>query len=159
MNTGKTKRLEERVQDLEAECEIRNLIAAYMLKVDEKDFEGIGAKFTEDGVMDFGGLMGLGAYNGREAIVKAFRDTEGAMVGFSWHLAHTPCIEVDGDKATGHWGWTVLGCYPGMETLGVYEDEYAKTNEGWKIKKKVATAYYTMDFGKWDNQRFFGPIR
>jgi ketosteroid isomerase-like protein len=162
MSSDKTKGLEERVQDLEAECEIRNLIAAYLLKVDEKDFEGVAEKFAKDGVMDFGGLVGLGAYKGREAISKAFRDTEGAMIGFSWHLAHTSYIEVHRNKAIGHWGWTVLGSYPGMEAMefgGVYEDEYVKTDEGWKIKKKVTTAYYTMDFGKWDNERFCGPTR
>lgn len=162
MSSDKTKGLEARVQDLEAECEIRNLIARYLLRVDAKDFEGIAEAFAKDGVMDFGGLVGLGAYKGREAIAKAFRDTEGAMVGFSWHLAHTPYIEVHGNKASGHWGWTVLSCYPelgAMEFGGVYEDEYVKTDEGWKIKKKLSTAYYTMDFGKWDNQRFMGPTR
>ena len=161
MSSEKTKGLEERVQDLEAECQIRNLIATYLLRVDDKDFEGIAEKFTEDGVMDFGGLMGLGDYKGREAIAQVFRDTEG-VPGFAWHLAHTPYIEVHGDKAIGHWGWTVLGCYAGAEPLevgGIYNDEYVKTVEGWKIKKKVATAWYMMDFGKWDNDRFYGPTR
>ena len=161
MSSDKTKQLEARVQDLEAECEIRNLIAAYLLRVDAKDFDGIAETFAEDGVMDFGGLVGLGSYEGRKAIAKVFEDTEG-VPGFAWHLAHTPYIEVHGDRAVGHWGWTVLGCYPGAEPLevgGVYDDEYVRTDEGWKIKKKVATAWYTMEFGKWDNQRFFGPMR
>jgi ketosteroid isomerase-like protein len=160
MSSDKTKQLEARVQDLEAECEIRNLIARYLLKVDAKDFEGIAETFTKDGVMDFGGLAGLGNYRGRKAIAKVFRDTEGVS-GFTWHLAHTPYIEVHGDRAIGHWGWTVLGL-PGAEAFelgGVYYDEYVKTDEGWKIKKKVATAYYAMQFGKWDNQGFYGPTR
>ena len=162
MSSDETKGLEARVQDLEAEREIRNLIATYLLRVDHKDFEGIAGTFAEDGVMDFGGLVGLGSYKGRKAIAQVFRDTEGAIPGFSWHLAHTPRIEVHGDKAVGQWGWTVLGCYPGMEPMefgGVYDDEYVKTDEGWKIKKKVSTAWYAMEFGKWDNQRFFGPTR
>ena len=160
MSSDETKGLEARLQDLEAECEIRNLVARYLLKVDDKDFEGIAEEFAEDGVMDFGGLVGLGNYRGREAIAQVFRDVEGAP-GFAWHLAHTPYIEVNGDKAIGHWGWTVLGLPGGeaMEFGGVYDDEYVKTDEGWKIKKKVATAWYAMEFGKWDNQRFFGPTR
>jgi hypothetical protein len=158
MSADKTKQLEDRMQDLEAECEIRNLMATYLLKVDANDPKGVGEIFSKDGVMDFGGLIGLGAYKGREAIAKVFEDI-GAMEmgGFSWHLAHTPYIEVHGNKAIGHWGWTVLG--GGLETGGVYNDEYVKTDEGWKVKKRVATPYYMMEFGKWDNERFQGPTR
>lgn len=166
MSADKTKQLEERVQDLEAECAIRNLIATYMLRADIRDAEGVAKQFAKDGVIDVGGLKIPGlektAYKGREAIAKLFREVIEPSPCFLWHLGHTPHIEVHGDKATGQWGWTAIVRFPdsdAMEMGGVYADEYVKTDEGWKIKKKVITAWYEMQFGKWDNQLFFGPTR
>lgn len=169
MSPDKTKGLEARVQDLEAEWEIRNLIATYLLRADVRDAEGYAETFAKDGVLDIGGLhmdsVGIEVENehqGREAIAKVFREYIGPLPCFMWHLGHTPYIEVHGDKAIGHWGWNALVRFPdsdAMETGGVYDDEYVKTDEGWKIRKKVITMWYAMEFGKWDNQRFFGPIR
>ena len=166
MNSDKTKRLGERVQDLEAEWEIRNLIATYLLRADVRDAEGVAKTFAKDGVLDIEGLHvpGLGEtiYKGREAIAKVFRERIEPVPCFLWHLGHTPHIEVHGDKAIGHWGWTALLRFPDSEAMefgGIYDDEYVKTDEGWKIKKKVITMWYAMEFGKWDNDRFFGPTR
>jgi len=166
MSSDKTKQLEARVQDLEAEWGIRNLIATYLLRADVRDAEGVAETFAKDGVLDIEGLRIPGLeetiYKGREAIAKLFRETIEPVPCFLWHLAHTPYIEVHGDKAIGHWGWTALVRFPdsdAMECGGIYDDEYVRTDEGWKIKKKVITAWYMMEFGKWDNDRFFGPTR
>ena len=163
MSSDETKQLEARVQDLEAEWGIRNLIATYLLRADVRDFEGVAETFAEDGELDIGGLFfDPPRYKGREAIAQVFREKIEPNPCFLWHLGHTPCIEVHGGKATGRWAWTALVRFPdsdAMETGGVYDDEYVKTDEGWKIKKKVITMWYAMEFGKWDNQRFFGPMR
>jgi uncharacterized protein (TIGR02246 family) len=166
MSADKTRQLEERVQDLEAEWAIRNLIATYMLRADARDAEGVAEQFAKDGVLDVEGLLkdipGKKIHKGRKAIAKFFREVIEPAPCFLWHLAHTPHIEVHGDKATGHWGWTALLRFPdsdAMEFGGVYNDKYVKTDEGWKIKKKVITGWYFFQFGKWDNERFFGPIR
>jgi uncharacterized protein (TIGR02246 family) len=166
MSSENTKQLEARVQDLEAEWGIRNLIATYMLRADARDAEGVAETFAKDGLLDVEGLHIPGLeetrYEGREAIAKLFREVIEPVPCFLWHLAHTPHIEVHGDRAIGQWGWTALLRFPDSEAMefgGVYDDEYVKTDEGWKIKKKVATAWYTMEFGKWDNQGFFGPMR
>ena len=163
MSSDKIKGLEARVQDLEAEWEIRNLIATYLLRADVRDAEGYAQTFAKDGVLDIGGLhFDPPVYEGREAIAKVFREKIGPVPCFMWHLGHTPYIEVHGDKATGRWGWTALVRFPdsdAMECGGVYDDEYVKTDEGWKIKKKVITGWYMMEFGRWDNERFHGPTR
>ena len=163
---GDLKGLEAMVQDLKAEWEIRNLIATYMLRADVRDAEGVSELFAKDGVLDIEGLRIPGLeetkYKGREAITKLFREVIGPVPCFMWHLAHTPLIEVHGNNAIGQWAWTALIRFPdsdAMECGGIYNDEYVKTDGGWKIKKKVITAWYMMDFGKWDNERFFGPTR
>ena len=164
MSSDKTKELEARVQGLEAEWEIRNLIATYMLRADARDAEGVAGTFAKDGVIDVEGLLKdlpvEKIYRGREAIAKLFREVIEPTPCFLWHLGHTPYIEVHGNKAIGHWGWTALMRFPDSEAMefgGVYNDEYVKTDEGWKIKKKVITGWYFFQFGKWDNERFQGP--
>ena len=169
MSSDETKQLETRVQDLEAEWEIRNLIATYLLRADVRDAEGYAETFARDGVLDIGGLhmdsVGFEVKNihkGREAIAKVFREYIGPLPCFMWHLGHTPYIEVHGEKAIGRWAWKALVRFPdsdAMETGGVYDDEYVKTDEGWKIKKKVITMWYAMEFGKWNNDQFSGPTR
>jgi hypothetical protein len=166
MSSDKTKQLEARVQDLEAEWGIRNLIATYMLKADVRDAEGVAEQFAKDGAIDVKGLHIPGlektTYKGREAIAKLFREVIEPAPCFLWHLGHTPCIEVHGDKAIGRWGWTAIMRFPDSEAMefgGVYNDEYVKTDEGWKIKKKVITGWYFLQFGKWDNEKFYGPTK
>jgi hypothetical protein len=164
-----TKTLEERVQDLEAEWDIRNLVATYLLKADTRDVEGYAETFAEDGVLDIAGLhfdkvgMEVAAiHEGREAIGKAYSQYIAPVPCFMWHLGHSPHIEVHGGSAVGRWGWTALVHIPlfgPMQAGGVYHDEYVSTDEGWKIKKRVITSWYSMEYGKWNEDMFFGPTQ
>ena len=163
------KSLEERVEALESEWEIRNLVSTYLLKADIRDVEGYVQTFAPDGVLDTEGLhldkVGFEVKNvheGREAIAKVYSECIAPLPCFMWHLGHSPYIEVDGNNATGRWGWTAVVSIPGigpMEAGGVYNDEYANTEEGWRIKKRVITAWYSMEFGKWNDELFYGPTR
>ena len=169
MSSKTTKTLEDRVQALEAEWEIRNLVSTYLLKADHRDAAGYAETFSEDGVLDTEGLhlekAGFNVANvheGRAAIAKVFSECIAPFPCFMWHLGHSPYIEVHGDKAMGRWGWTAVVHIPDfgpMEAGGVYNDDYVKTKEGWKIKKRVITSWYSLEFGKWNNDFFFGPTR
>lgn len=169
MSINSSKTLEERVLALEAEWEIRNLVATYLLKADFRDIQGYTETFTEDGVLDTEGLhldkAGFDVGNiheGREAIGKVFSECIAPVPCFMWHLGHTPFIEVEGDTATGRWGWSAVVHIPGigpLEAGGVYHDDYVRTDVGWRIKKRVITSWYSMEFGKWNDELFFGPTR
>lgn len=169
MNNSAAKTLEQRVQDLEAEWAIRNLVSTYLWKADHRDVQGYVDTFTEDAVLDTEGLhfdrVGLVVakeHHGREAIAKVFSESIAPFPCFMWHLGHAPYIEVHGDTAVGRWGWTAVVNIPNfgpMEAGGIYDDEYASTEHGWKIKKRVITAWYSMEFGKWNDNMFFGPTR
>lgn len=56
MTNHGARTLEERIQDLEAEWQIRNLVATYLLKADTRDVAGYVDTFAEDGVLDIAGL-------------------------------------------------------------------------------------------------------
>lgn len=169
MSDAKSRTLEQRVADLEAEWAIRNLMSLYLLKADQRDVEGYASMFCEDGILDIEGLhfdkVGLEVTNvnqGRAAIAKAYNDYIAPVPAFMWHLGHSPHIEVNGDTAVGRWGWTALvnvAMFGPMQAGGVYHDEYAKTHEGWKIKKRVITSFYSMEYGQWNEALFFGTAR
>lgn len=169
MNDSKSRSIEDRVADLESEWAIRNLMSLYLLKADMRDVEGYASMFTEDGILDIEGLhfdkVGFEVTNvnqGREAIANAYSQYIAPVPCFMWHLGHSPYIEVNGDSAIGRWGWSAVVNVPmfgPMQAGGVYNDEYAKTSAGWKIKKRAITSYYSMEYGKWDDNMFFGPIQ
>jgi len=169
MNEPTSKTLEQRVADLEAEWAIRNLVSLYLLKADMRDVEGYASMFCEDGILDIEGLnfdkVGLEVTNvnqGRAEIAKAYSDYIAPIPCFMWHLGHSPYIEVNGDTATGRWGWTAIVSVPmfgPMQAGGVYNDEYAKTSSGWKIKKRAITSFFSMEYGKWNENLFFGSIQ
>jgi hypothetical protein len=169
VNDANSRTLEERVADLEAEWAIRNLMSTYLLKADTRDVEGYANMFCEDGILDIEGLhfdkVGFEVTNvnqGTQAIAKAYSEYIAPVPCFMWHLAHSPHIEVNGDQATGRWGWTAIVNVPlfgPMQAGGVYNDEYQKTSAGWKIKKRAITSYFSMEYGTWNEDLFFGSIQ
>ncbi len=169
MKDPKGRTIEERVADLEAEWAIRNLMSLYLLKADKRDVEGYANTFCEDGILDIEGLnydkIGLEVTNvnqGRAEIARAYSQYIAPMPCFMWHLGHSPHIEVNGDSAIGRWGWTAVVNVPmfgPMQAGGVYNDEYQKTHEGWKIKKRVITSFYSMEYGQWNEALFFGTTQ
>ena len=88
--------------------------------------------FTEDGVWDGSPLV---VARGRDEIRRVF--DEFAKMQLAYHAVMNPIIEVDGDRAWGHWHLIGAGLPgDGGSILGVsaYEDEYVRTAEGWRIK-------------------------
>jgi hypothetical protein len=89
--------------------------------------------FTEDGIWD--GRPVAGYAEGREAIRKLFDAF--AVLPLAYHAVMNPVIEVDGDRATGH--WHLIACGEAVKgesslTIGGYEDVYVRTPAGWRIK-------------------------
>lgn len=169
MSNRNAKTLLERVSDLEAEWDIRNLISNYLIKADSRDVQGYAETFTPDGVLDIEGLhfekVGIKVANkheGREAIAKVYSTYIAPVPCFMWHLAHAPHIEVEGDRAKGRWGWTAVVNVPlfgPMQAGGVYNDEYLRTDEGWKIKTRTIISYFSMEYGKWNENFFFAATK
>ncbi len=88
--------------------------------------------FTEDAVWDGSPVAKA---EGREAIRKLFASF--AALPMAYHAVTNPIIEINGDKATGH--WHLIGGGVGLTksssfSIGGYEDEYVRTPQGWRIK-------------------------
>ena len=93
-------KLENRIMDLEAADEIRNLKATYAAACDDNyNPDAIAALFVEDAVWE---SDGLGNFEGREAIREFFRGISSYFT-FALHYGLNPKIEVAGDTARARW--------------------------------------------------------
>lgn len=140
--SDKIRELEERIVTLEAVQEIRNLVAAYSLAADALDEDTWVQQFADDGVLDMSAMGGDQAvFDGKKAIAKFFRKSI-APGATSQQQAHNVHIEVDGQRAQGAVFWTArtrLADGSFQPVAGRYIDDYVKTGDGWKIKKRVLT--------------------
>lgn len=134
--------LEERVERIEAEAEIRRVLVEYGAFIDGRDYAAYAALFAEDGVWQ----GGFGRFTGPAAIERMLLDNLGPPEpGFvnksNFHMMTNPIIEVDGDRAT------VTSKYmfwvrspedrPVPMLAGRYVDEFVKRGGQWKIARRA----------------------
>jgi len=132
-----TGSVEERIQVLEDIEDIRKLKARYCAGCDDDhNPETLAALWTEDGSWE---ATGMGKWEGR-ARVKEFMTimrTSGRLRN-SAHNVFNPIINVDGDRATGH--WRLLMLYTGnvpdggvqfFRIIGWYKEEYVRQDGTW----------------------------
>ena len=132
--------LEQRIQVLEDIEAIRKLKALYCAACDDNhNPEKLGPLFAEDATWE---ATVMGKAEGREAI-KAFLAAVGTSgrIRNSAHHAINPVIEVQGDRATGHWRLIMLYTenvaadkVRYQRIIGWYRETYVRTVEGWKFQ-------------------------
>lgn len=128
-------------------AEIEDLMARYLMAIDYFDWDSYVGTFTEDGELEFAS----GKYNGRAAIREAvtsfssrigqFYHTEDGKPAILRHVVLQSSIRVEGDWAWGRTLWVEMANHgPGdtmkMGTYGLYEDEFAKVDGKWLIKRR-----------------------
>ncbi|MFT0890832.1 nuclear transport factor 2 family protein [Pseudochelatococcus sp. G4_1912] len=108
--------------------------------------------FTDDAIWD-GGAFGV--LEGRQAIYDNLRT---GPWSFGAHYYVSPLIEVDGNKATGRWVLWQVGTLTRENTpiilSAVTEDEYRRTDEGWRLSKmRQTTKFMTRHDVPWSVNR------
>jgi len=119
--------------------EIRQLKYRYLRCVDLKRWDDLADTFTRDATADYG-TPALGQpirLAGRDEIVGFLREKLGPEI-VTVHAAGQPEITVDGDTATGTWGFqdTVIATEYQVVITGAafYEDRYERCEDGrWRI--------------------------
>ena len=128
--------IEQRLRRLEAIEEIRALKARYLASCDAKDPATMRSCFCDGPVtIDFGRV---GVYQTADALVDIFRQLGCNEWIVEMHHGVNPRIEVtSADSASGKWGLHYQMINTRDRTLtqlgAVYEDEYRRTAQGWKI--------------------------
>ena len=142
-DSDRIRSLEERLYQLEAANQIRNLKAEYGMLVDDRYTrrgpregpeldalaERIGELFTEDAIWDGG--AGLGRCEGRAAIIERMRKP---TLQFSWHYFVKPNIRVMGREANATWD-LLAPCTTAngqaMWMSGTEHDQYRFVGDRW----------------------------
>jgi hypothetical protein len=149
--------LAQRVRLLEDLEEIKQLKALYCQYCDggwdrpTHDYDAIAALFTEDAVTE----GTAGRTEGRENIRRLYRSYQ--VTPFAFHRVTNPIIRVAGNRATGNWHVLVALTRPDGQAVwvaGIYDEEYVRTREGWRIKTlKFTPAFITRYEQGWGKER------
>ena len=130
--------------DLTAIEEIRQLKYRYFRTLDMKEWDDFGDCLAEDVVARYGtqAMDKPLHYDNRADVVEFMAGNLGPGI-ITIHIASHPEIVVDGDRATGSWGFEDTVIVPDFKVLirggGYYKDEYRKDADGkWRIS---ATKY------------------
>jgi hypothetical protein len=134
--------LEQQIQRLADEAELRNAEARLAQFSDEADPEVYAQCYTEDGVWDGGKEFGV--YKGRKEILAGIlqRRSTGAS-GPGTHKRHViinSAIDLDGDRAVVR---SYLLFYvdcdkaPRPITAGIYTDRFRRTPSGWRVEHRT----------------------
>ena len=127
---------------MEMEWELKRLNDDYVRHADRQDFDSFVALFTEDAVLEIGGVE----RRGRDAIKRHFADRAPMVTRhFCANLRYDP---IDENTAEGEIYLAVYRCagpyteadgpipYDRPDWIGEYRDRYARTADGWKFSER-----------------------
>ncbi len=135
--------LEQRLDQLESEKHIREVVVKYGEYLDARDYAGSASLFASDGTW----TGGFGSATGPAAIQKMLEDNLGVPeAGFinkdNFHLNPTVVVDVDGDTAKARSRYMFFtrsdDNRPQPLLAGRYFDEFVRENGEWKIKKRTS---------------------
>jgi uncharacterized protein (TIGR02246 family) len=140
--TERLSELEARVRRLEDREAIHELFMRYRQCLDEKDFSGYAALFSEDGEFVAAG----GTARGRARIEELVDGMRGSLLtsvaGDDLHIVVNPELVVSGDRATARstWIYLVRGAEgePTLAKVGHYEDELVREGGEWRFARRFA---------------------
>ncbi len=166
--TGASESLAERIAQLEAREEIRELVARYGMAVDDRDVSALADMFTSDA--KFALADGMVTNQGRQAVIDFYTERMAAF-GATYHYPHSQVIEFNPDRpgsATGMVNAHAELALDGRTLMtGLrYFDEYRVEDGQWRfVERKVAMIYYMdmaalVDGGlsESDRKRYFGTV-
>src|SRR5262245_22946236 len=133
--------LEKRVQQLQDEKAIREVVIRYGEYLDAKDYAGYASLFASDGVWTGGFGSATGPAGIQAMLEKNLGKPEAGYINkTSFHLMTTEVIEVTGDTAKVRSRYLFVTASPDNKPLpslaGRYVDDFVRENGAWKIKKR-----------------------
>jgi len=123
---------------------IQDLITSHSVNAGRLDAAAIVANFTEDVVLrGISVLCGRPDVDlvGRDAIAELFAETFSSMV-FLQQLSQVTYVRIEGNIAQARAMVRECGLFRGQDMtimMGNYEDEFLRTAEGWRFKKRSFT--------------------
>lgn len=142
MPANEQERIIRRLDDIQ---NIKDLHREYVYFVANCEWDRVIDCFADDCSVN---LSKWGLRKGKESLQKLFKEdiaNNNMGKGRDSHVATMPVIEINGDKAQGHWLMYVFISDPktGMASrwfAGRHDAEYRRVDGQWKIQKIVYTA-------------------
>jgi hypothetical protein len=142
--------LEERVQRVEDELAIRNLLNRFSQLADEGGLDEYRSLITADAVWEGGKTPGRTfdhqARRGHEDILTGVRERMAAGIQGpgtnSHHVIVNTFVQLAGDTASSRSYFIYLQNtheVPVVRSMGTYDDEFVRTGDGWKLAHRVLT--------------------
>jgi len=130
-----TESVEQRLRRLEDLAEIHRLFVDYGRHLDAGDFDAYADLFAADGEVRLGPM---GSAKGRDEIRALMQRALAGVVGTSYHLITSPCVQIDGDTATSEVMWTVIQRGPDgapvVGMIGRHRDELVREDGRWRFR-------------------------
>jgi hypothetical protein len=129
------------LEEISDRLEIQQLLVDYSTAIDQRKFDDLDNVFTEDAYIDY---RAMGGIDGRFPEVKAWLAQVLPNFPAYAHMLGNFDVRIDGDAASSRticFNPMVLGgdqnqiLYCGLW----YEDEFARTSEGWRMTRRVET--------------------
>lgn len=121
------------------EQQISDVLVRYATGIDRRDWDLFRTVFTDDCELDYGDI---GVWRGVDAVVD-FMVTAHDMAGHTLHRITNVTVSVDGDTATARAYVDALimsqDNTSGVDAVGFYDDELARTPAGWRIVRRRFT--------------------
>lgn len=128
--------------------EIQQLLVDYSTAIDNRRFDDLDRVFTPDAYIDY---TALGGIEGHYPEVKKWLSEVLPNFPVYAHMLGNFSVRIDGDTASSRvicFNPMVLGGGPGKEGEQVlfcglwYDDEFARTAEGWRMTRRVETKVF-----------------
>ena len=145
--------LEERLQAVEDELSIRNLVARYTDAVNQRDLGAFRELWTDDAVWEIGPPLQSRA-EGLDQIVALLSRLLQAEKYFM-QMTHSGVIEIKGDRATARFVERERGRGESTfyDCLAVYEDVLVREADSWRFAKRFYQ-YRFLDQGPFGGEAF-----
>ena len=117
------------------ESAIGRALAAYCMLCDDKRFDELGECFTEDATL----LVRGESVEGRAAIARWYRETQGDPGRRGKHITSNVVSDIDGDRATVVSDFVFLRFDGGLlvpGTVGRYRDSMVREADGWRFARR-----------------------
>jgi 3-phenylpropionate/cinnamic acid dioxygenase small subunit len=129
------------VQEISDRLQINDLLTRYTLAIDQKDWSLLDSCFTRDAHLDYTSAGGIA---GDYPKVRGWLEAALAPFPMTVHYITNSVVELNGDEATARtavlnpMGFQNEDGSLHLFTVGAYyNDELLRTDEGWRIKRRV----------------------
>jgi 3-phenylpropionate/cinnamic acid dioxygenase small subunit len=133
--------------DRETRQDIADLLVRYATGIDRRNWPLFRTCFTDDCEADYGEI---GSWRGADAITAWMEETHAAC-GHTLHRISNQAVSQHDDRVTAHTYVDAIIMGPdnrtGVQAVGFYDDELARTADGWKIARRTFTMVLARQAG------------